>query len=138
MPHKENAIDDRERYRELKAMLEERRREILEKLRSIREAMPNQRDEVQDAEEQSVNDFARDMDFALMQMSGETVSKIDEALRRLDTGTYGTCDECGEEITAPRLKAVPFALRCRDCEEVEERRRAAEKEAPRSLPAVEV
>ncbi len=132
-----SAVAHKDRHRELKAMLEERRREILDKLRSIRETMPNQRDEVKDAEEQSVADFARDMDFALMQMSGDTIAKIDEALRRLEARTYGTCDECGQEISAARLKALPFALRCRDCQEAEESRSATEREPARALPPLE-
>jgi DnaK suppressor protein len=135
--HTEKTDFDRERYRELKAMLEERRREILDKLRAIRETLPAQRDEVKDAEEQSVTDFARDMEFALMQMSGETVTEIDEALRHLEAGTYGTCDDCGTEIAAPRLKAVPFALRCRNCQEAQESREVTEKEPARALPPLE-
>jgi RNA polymerase-binding transcription factor len=131
-------VADRDRYDELKAMLEERRREITDKLRSIRETLPAQRDEVTDAEEQSVIDFAKDMEFALMQMKADTLSKIDEALRRLEAGTYGTCDECGNSIAAPRLKAVPFATRCRDCQETYESQEAVERQAPmRALPALE-
>jgi DnaK suppressor protein len=41
---------------------------------------------------------------------------IDEALARLDHGTYGICAECGDEIGIERLKALPFAVRCVDCE----------------------
>jgi len=42
------------------------------------------------------------------------------ALRRLDEGSYGDCFECGEEIAEPRLRALPFAVRCKDCEEARE------------------
>lgn len=41
---------------------------------------------------------------------------IDEALARVASGTYGVCAECGDEIGLERLKALPFALRCVDCE----------------------
>ena len=43
-----------------------------------------------------------------------------EALARLEDGTYGYCFECGEEIAQQRLRALPFALRCKDCEEARE------------------
>jgi hypothetical protein len=66
-----------ERHQALKGMLEERRQEILDKLRTIREAMPDQRLDVQDAEEQAVTDFAKDMEFALVQMKADTLSRID-------------------------------------------------------------
>ena len=127
-----------ERHQALKGMLEVRRQEILDKLRTIREAMPDQRLDVQDAEEQAVTDFAKDMEFALVQMKADTLSRIDAAMRRLEAGTYGECAECGTEIPAARLKALPFAVLCRDCQEQEERRTAEEnKVVMRALPALE-
>ncbi|MGO9379775.1 MAG: TraR/DksA family transcriptional regulator [Dissulfurispiraceae bacterium] len=52
----------------------------------------------------------------------KAVINIDEALRRLDDGSYGLCEECGDEIPENRLKANPFAIRCIDCQEEVERR----------------
>ena len=115
---------DRERYDTLKAMLEERRSEIQEKLRSLREAMPIEASQAADAEEQSVNDFVRDIDWALTQMKAESLGKIDQAILKLEEGTYGTCEDCGTEIAAARLKAVPFADRCIHCQERFEQRGA--------------
>jgi RNA polymerase-binding transcription factor len=122
----------------LRAMLEERRKEIVDKLRTIRETMPDQRLDVQDAEEQSVTDFAKDMEFAIVQMKADTLARIDEALRRLEAGTYGKCAECGREIPEARLKALPFAVLCREDQEREETREAEEKQSVlRALPALE-
>ena len=45
----------------------------------------------------------------------ETVREIDEALVRLDAGTYGLCASCGKRIPAPRLDLVPWAARCVPC-----------------------
>ena len=126
----------RERYQVLKTMLEERRQEIQDKLRSIREDVPVYQAEVRDAEEQSVTDFAQEMDFAVMEMKADTLNRIDEALQRLEDGSYGTCAECDTEITAARLKAVPFAVLCRSCQEDEETRAAEERTTTsvRALP----
>jgi len=127
----------RERFETLKTMLEERRQEIVDKLRSIRETMPDQRLDVQDAEEQAVTDFAKDMEFALVQMKADTLGLIDEALRRLEAGTYGECAECGTEIPAARLKALPFAVLCVNCQAQVETRTAEEQKAVlRALPAL--
>lgn len=115
---------NRERRAALREMLESRRREIHDKLRSLRESLPADVNEVRDAEEQSVDDFVQDVDLALMQMKSETLSHIDEALRRIEDGTYGVCAECATLISAARLKALPFATLCRDCQESEERVRA--------------
>jgi DnaK suppressor protein len=60
------------------------------------------------------------IEFALIEMKAETLSKIDEALSRLECGTYGRCFECGGEIGEARLRALPFAVRCKRCEEVRE------------------
>jgi DnaK suppressor protein len=111
---------ERDRHDALRRMLEERRSEIHQKLRAIREEVPSYQDEVRDAEEQSVTDFAQEMEFALMEMKAQTLIRIDEALLRVDAGTYGICDECEQEIAEARLKAVPFALLCIECQSREE------------------
>jgi DnaK suppressor protein len=116
-----------ERYAVLKQMLEDRRRDIHDRLRMLRETLPAQVAEVKDAEEQSVQDFAQDVELALMEMKSETLGQIDEAIRRLEAGTYGTCAHCGREIAEARLKALPFATLCRECQEVAEEARASER-----------
>ena len=52
------------------------------------------------------------------------ISKITEALRRMDSDEYGICDECGADIDAGRLEAHPYARKCIDCARFEEHRRA--------------
>lgn len=114
-----------ERYEELKRMLEERRREILGevqgRMRDVRaEGASAPERGVVDAAETSEADIQDDIEFALIQMKSETLHKIEEALGRLENGTYGYCFECGGEISERRLRALPFAVRCRDCEEARE------------------
>jgi DnaK suppressor protein len=126
---KKDLIVEDERFSVLKRMLEERRQEIQQKLKSLRETLPVEAGAVRDAEEQSVDDFVQEVDFALMEMKSETLAKIDEAMQRLENGSYGLCAECGGEIAEARLKALPFAALCRDCQEREESRSHAEREA---------
>jgi DnaK suppressor protein len=116
---------ERERYSELRRILEERRREIMsavhEKIRDVRSEGANSPTQgVLDAAESSEADIQDDIEFALIQMKAETLTKIEEALRRLEEGTFGYCFECGEEISERRLRALPFAVRCKDCEEARE------------------
>jgi DnaK suppressor protein len=108
---------DRERRQVLRSMLEQRRTEIQEKLRSLRETLPAEMLTVKDTEEQSMHDFVQDVELALVEMKSETLARIDEALRRLEEGSYGACVECGIEIAEARLRAVPFATRCLACQE---------------------
>ena len=116
---------NRDRYSELKRILEERRREIMDqvqgKIRDVRsEGANNPNLGVLDAAETSEADIQDDIEFALIQMKSETLNKIEEALHRLEEGTFGYCFECGEEISERRLRALPFAVRCKDCEEARE------------------
>jgi DnaK suppressor protein len=111
------------RYSELKKMLEDRRRELMRdvqgKIRDVRSEGGKER-EVLDQGESSEVDIQEDIEFALIQMKAETLNKIDAALRRLEEGSYGDCFECGDEISEARLRALPFAVRCKDCEEARE------------------
>lgn len=43
------------------------------------------------------------------------VGLLNAAIERIEKGTYGICNECGQDISKARLDAVPFALLCRDC-----------------------
>jgi len=93
--------------------------EVQGKIRDARAESGKERD-VLDQGESSEVDIQEDIEFALIQMKSETLNKINEALRRLDEGTYGNCFECGDEIAHARLRALPFAVRCKDCEEARE------------------
>jgi DnaK suppressor protein len=114
------------RYVELKKMLENRRRELQAevqgKMRGVREegTWGGKLNEVLDAVESAEADIQEDIEFALVQMKSETLNKVNDALARLERGDYGFCYECGEEIAEKRLRALPFAVRCKDCEEARE------------------
>ena len=113
------------RYEDLKKILEDRRREIVTevqgRMRDVRaEGSTAKLNEVFDAGESSEADIQEDIELALIQMKSETLQRINEALTRLDEGKYGYCFECGEEIAEQRLRALPFAVRCKDCEEARE------------------
>ena len=75
---------------------------------------------VLDASEVSDLGVQEDIELELVQMKRETLSRIDAALDRLDEGRYGRCLECGADIAAARLRALPFAVRCLDCEDARE------------------
>jgi DnaK suppressor protein len=113
------------RYSDLKRMLEERRKEMMSevqgRIRGQREADAwGKVNEVLDAGESSEADIQEDIEFALIQMKAETLTKINEALGRLEEGTYGNCGDCGGEVSEQRLRALPFAVRCKECEEARE------------------
>jgi DnaK suppressor protein len=112
------------RYEELKRMLVERQRELTDevqgRIRGVRADGAEKPHDVMDQGETSEVDIQEDIELALIQMKAETLNKINEALARLEGGRYGFCYECGEEISEARLRALPFAVRCKDCEEARE------------------
>ena len=117
-------LDTSTRYDELKTMLGERRRVILEevqgRIRGVRAEGADRPHESADPGETAEVDIQEDIEFALIQMKAETLNKINEALARLNEGRYGHCYECGDEIAEARLRALPFAVRCKECEEERE------------------
>jgi RNA polymerase-binding transcription factor len=79
-----------------------------------------------------------EIQVALMDRRTQQATQIQDALARLSDGRYGFCQECEEFIGVPRLRALPFAQRCRDCQGQAERRARRDavlaREAPREIP----
>jgi DnaK suppressor protein len=66
-------------------------------------------------EEEAEESLAIEKRLALEKRIGGTLAEIEQALRKLDAGTYGLCDVCGKPIPADRLEALPQATLCMDC-----------------------
>jgi DnaK suppressor protein len=114
-------IDTTIRSADLRHILSTRRRELQDDVhRRIRDVGTGQPTEVRDAAEPSDADFHEEIELTLLQMRSDMLSRIDEALLRLDAGEYGSCSECAGEIAQRRLRALPFAVRCQACEETHE------------------
>ncbi|MDQ3945258.1 MAG: TraR/DksA C4-type zinc finger protein [Actinomycetota bacterium] len=56
--------------------------------------------------------FEREKDFSLLEQLEAELDELDRALRKLDDGTYGICEACGEPIPPERLEALPGARFC--------------------------
>ena len=80
-----------------------------------------------DDTEQAEADVQEDIEVALIQMKGEALAQVRDALVRLESGEYGNCAGCSGEIAEARLRAVPFAVRCTACEEEREQVLAGER-----------
>ncbi|HEY8201278.1 MAG TPA: TraR/DksA C4-type zinc finger protein [Actinomycetota bacterium] len=64
----------------------------------------------------------REKDLSIAQNVRDLLDKMTKALHKIDDGTYGICESCGEPIEAARLKALPHVLLCLSCKKAEERR----------------
>jgi DnaK suppressor protein len=111
-------IDTTTRTADLRHMLAARRLAIQDEVQHrLCNGRTDQARQGRDGLEESEADIQGDLDLSLLQMSAETLTRIDEALARLATGQYGFCAQCDGEIAQRRLRALPFAVRCRECEE---------------------
>jgi len=112
---------------EFKEVLLERRRTLLGDFKNMasealdRNGQGNQSNKwSENFAEFGTDNFEQEMTLNLMQGEQEEIKAIDEALERLEQGTYGMCDTCGKRIPKARLRAVPHAKLCIDCKRQEE------------------
>ena len=111
------------RTADLKRMLTNRRGEVYSEIRSrLRGTAGDRSSDMREELERAEASAQGDIELALVQMGLQTVARIDDALMQLDAGRYGSCFECAREISEPRLRALPVAVRCQACEERREQK----------------
>ena len=106
------------RTQNLRRLLEQRKRQLTAEMQDMMRTVRHESRAERTADQQDVaeSETRSDIDLAVIQMKAETVARVEAALRRLEQGGHGDCAACGDKISIERLTAVPFALRCRDCE----------------------
>lgn len=110
---------------EKKRLWTEVRRELFDEVGG---ELQGQYDLPQDSGERSLLDLLEDTGMAIADVRRQQLTRMDQALARLQEGSYGQCQDCGNEISLERLQAVPYATRCKDCQ--------ARHEGPRSGPGL--
>ncbi len=119
-------MSENRRYDELKTMLQERRRELTDEVREKIRENRNQNARRQGSDgalevlENSALSVQEDIELTLIEMKASMLAKINDALARIEDGSYSYCFNCGGQIAEKRLHALPFAVRCKDCEEARE------------------
>lgn len=66
--------------------------------------------------------YDRELSMNIVSSEQELLYQIDDALKRLDDGTFGVCQQCSQPITMSRLKAVPYASMCIACQRTKEQK----------------
>jgi len=61
------------------------------------------------------DNFDQELSFSLLENEEQTLEQINEALERIEQGTFGLCEECKQTIPRPRLQALPYARYCVEC-----------------------
>lgn len=119
--------------KELRRLLEEERQRLTEELEAIEEHQPELEHQAgmdlggsydEDFADVAGDTFEREKGFAIESSVQALLTQVEEALARMDAGTYGVCEHCGQPIHADRLRAIPYAKLCIDCKAKEERANA--------------
>jgi DnaK suppressor protein len=106
-------------YRKLEELRQKQLEELGVRLRDLRESwQPSETVDSKDIEALSDNASNVGVGAAVLEITSRTLQGIEGALRRMKNGKYGECMDCKGAISAARLRALPFAERCRDCEEI--------------------
>lgn len=110
---------DEERKSLLRAALLKKRDEYLE--RSRVHSSETENSDRSDILDRAASNHDASVSEGIARNYHNTVLKIDMALRKLENDSYGICEECGYEIDVRRLEALPFAVKCKECQEFDEK-----------------
>ena len=108
-----------DRFREL---LLSKRAELTDRVRAARSSEAEESEsEAPDLGDRALSTVSRDLRYQLSTGERDVVRRIDWALGQVTEGTYGLCVHCGSEVQLGRLRAVPWARHCIDCQELQDR-----------------
>jgi RNA polymerase-binding transcription factor DksA len=105
----------------LQGLLERHSAQLAACKQALRVDLPASAADVRDVVEDGVDHLSRAIGAALLEASASTVRGIESALARLKRNAYGKCSDCRQPIPAARLQVLPFAERCRGCQDECER-----------------
>lgn len=109
-----------ERYK--KVLLDKRLDLLAEHNRRVGEEAGLDRSDAMDSVDQADSSYNADYNLTLREKIIRQIREVDEALARISQGSYGVCDNCGDEIPEGRLKVRPNARYCAACKEDLERK----------------
>ena len=120
----------KQQLKQFRAVLLKERAKFASEIRAIaREASKNPREASGDLSaytvhmaDMSADTYERELAMNLASSEQEVLYQIDDALKRIDEGTYGSCQQCAKPITLSRLKAVPYTSLCISCQRVKEQK----------------
>jgi DnaK suppressor protein len=102
-------------------ILMDHKQALLEKVKtnvsSSKEDVPT---EVRDSADVASDYYERELAWGLSETERMRLQEVEDALERIEDGSYGKCDRCGGQISAQRLEALPFARLCVECQSKEE------------------
>ena len=108
--------------KKFKTLLTDKREEIVKKAKqTLEEDMTLDANDLPDEMDLASSEYLQSFTFRLRGREKVFLDKIEKALRKIEDGSFGVCEECGEEISIKRLEARPETTLCIRCKEDQER-----------------
>ena len=122
MPKKTAAANRKKFLTDLRQNLLEMKNKLVTEIDSeLKAEREGNKDEGMDTYDLASEERDREINFILSDRERVKIKQIDDALVRLEDGSYGVCKSCGLEVAEERLEAMPFTRLCRDCQQDMER-----------------
>lgn len=106
---------------EFRALLNERLNDLLSDANRTVSGMTDPAENFPDPTDRATMESDRNFELRIRDRERKLIGKIKEALERIEDGTFGICEECGEDISEERLKARPVTTLCIDCKKKQEK-----------------
>ena len=100
-------------------LLEEKRTRLLARVQAARASeQEGSSEDAPDLGDRALSTVTRDLTYRLTAGERDILRRVDEAIERIEKGSFGDCLSCGKKVQAGRLEAVPWARHCIECEEL--------------------
>lgn len=116
---------NKEVLEQFRVQLKEKQEEILREMGKTLSDMTDQNTNIPDPNDRATVESGRSFELRIRDREQKLLSKIEEALARIEDGVFGVCEDCGEEIGLKRLEARPVTTLCIDCKTIQETREKA-------------
>ncbi|AJE04505.1 RNA polymerase-binding protein DksA [Geobacter pickeringii] len=113
---------DREKLEYFRSILNEEMRSLLEDAGKTVSEMTVDSTNFPDPNDRATQESDRNFELRIRDRERKLINKIKDALERIDDGSFGTCEVCGEDISEARLKARPVTTLCIDCKMEQEQK----------------
>lgn len=111
---------DKKRLEQFRQQLLDKKEEIFAEAGKTLSEMTDQTSNVPDPNDRATIESGRSFELRIRDRERKLLSKIDEAIARIDDGSYGICEDCDEQIGLKRLEARPVTTLCIDCKTIQE------------------
>ncbi len=113
---------NRDDFESFRTLLLAKRDDLMARVRAARSSEhEGNGEDAPDLGDRALTTMSRDLSYQLSTGERQILKSIDEALKRIQDGKYGSCTNCGRKIHMQRLQAVPWARHCIDCQELQDR-----------------